>query len=371
MPQADASRVPGEVSAGRDGARGAKQGQAPGRGPSKELYSRGTAAAQLAEIKKECRHLRLAASERSLAESECAEIDRDMDKLNASLDDLARKIAAEETRSTELAQLLEEKESAVASPVKARMDDPATLQRTVDQLKRRNASLVKALSKYADPKLGQQEEEGLAATLLQIAEAEKERALAESNLRRLSHQVNQQQRVAQTADLYSSEKRAEMTKTHEAYLKRLEEVLARTSKSKQASLDRAASLEHEWARWLQLLTDVADRVQADAAGSGAQLAEQFSAAAAGEGGARSGAASKRRPAAEAGITVAGAVVLDALRQYERQQQELKKKGAALVQEEKQLDQRLEAMRKSIAAQRSKLAPGSPVASLLPAATATV
>lgn len=337
--------------------------------PSASRVKVGTAAAQLTEIKKECRQLRLAASERSLAESESAEIDRDVEKLNALLDDLARKIAAEETRSTELAQLLQEKESAVASPVKARMDDPATLQRTVDQLKRRNASLTKALTKFADPKLGQQEEDALATTLLEIAEVEKERALAESNLRRLAHQVNQQQRVAQTADRFSSEKRAEMAKTQEAYVKRLEEVLARTSKSKQAGLDRAAALEHEWARWLQLLTDVAGRVQADAAGGGAELAKRL--AAAGEGAGSSGAAPKSRPAAEAGMPAAGAVLIDALRHNERQQQELKKKGAAFVQEEKELSERLEAMRTRIAAQRSKLAAGSPMGSFLPAAVAAV
>jgi hypothetical protein len=331
----------------------------------------GTAAAQLTEIKRECRHLRLAASERALAESECAEIDRDMEKLNTLLDDLARKIAAEETRSTELAQLLREKESAVASPVKARMDDPATLQRTVEQLTRRNTALTKALTKYADPKLGQQEEDALATTLLEIAEVEKERTAAESSLRRLAQQVNQQQRVAQTADRFSSEKRAEMAKTQEAYVKRLEKVLARTSKIKQASLDRAAALEHEWARWLQLLTDVAGRVQADASGSGAELAKRLAAAAAGECVASSGVAPKSRPAAEVGMPAAGAVMIDGLRHNERQQQELKKKNIILVQEEKQLGERLETVRTRIAAQRSKLVAGSLTASVLPAAGTAV
>jgi len=324
----------------------------------------GSAAAQLAEIKREVRHLRIAASERTLAESECAELDRDVEKLNSNLEDVARRIAAEETRMTELNQLLQEKESAVTSPVKQRMDDPATLQRTVDQLKRRNAALKKALTKFSDPKLGQQEEDSLATILLEIEEAEKKKALAESNLRKLTHQVNQQQRLAQTADRFSAEKRAEMAKTQEAYVKRLESVLESTRKSKQASLDRDAALDHEWDRWLQLLMDVAERVKEDSEAGSSELAKKL----------REGLSSTRGTPAPgrknapahamdiAGMSPGGAILIDALRHTERQRNELKKRGTGLLQEEKQLEEKLETLRKRIAAQREKLAPSSPIVS---------
>jgi len=143
-----------------------------------------------AAVQKEIRTLRLAASERTLAASEGADISAEMDRLNATLEETARKIAAEEARAAEVAQALAETEPLVQSPSKIRMDDPATLRRTVDQLKRRHAALSKALAKFSDPKLGQREEEALAATLLEIGELDKERGVAESNMRKLVHQVN-------------------------------------------------------------------------------------------------------------------------------------------------------------------------------------
>ena len=310
---------------------------------------------QLSEIKKECRNLRLAAAERTLAASESAEVDRDMGKLNGTLEDVARRIAAEETRASEVKQAVEEKEMAVPSPSKMRLEDPATLRRTVDQLKRRQAVLAMALTKYADHKLGQREEEALAATLLEITELEKEKSLAESNLRKLVHQVNQRQRVAETAD-HSQDKQSERVKTQEAYVKRLETVLEKTKRNKAASVERAAALELEWTRWLELLQGVATRVRTSG-GKESELVKRL------EQHAESPAApvpKLRSPIRvksddEAVLPAPASFVIDSLRSSERMHSELKKRGNEVVKEERELQEKLETMKARILAQREKLA----------------